>query len=102
MPEEIHALPLITDFAPKPVEQEPPEPSKHRNITEAILAHDGDAFVPESGPRAYPPTQAAPGSNEKKKVMSDRAEEGFDIHHPGDRVDFVWLERRLAELDSGK
>lgn len=54
---------------------------------DALLVFGKDAGATEELPNWYGPTDAAPGSLEKVRVLRQRAEYGLPLWHPGDKVD---------------
>jgi len=64
------------------------EPWRATNIFDAMLIYGcDDHFEPEIK-NWFPPTDEPPGSWAKVEVLRWRAENGFPLWHPSDRVDF--------------
>lgn len=55
----------------------------------------GDSEPSRSGQLPAEPTDAVPGSDEKKEVLAKRAEEGTLLHHPQD-VSYKFILRRVG------
>jgi hypothetical protein len=65
--------------------------SRFQNVFQAIDCDGHDEnFVPNLAD-SFQPTDAAPGSDEKIKLLRDRIAQGVPLWHEGDRRDYAGL-----------